>query len=172
VGNDVRWLDAEEQRAWRAWLDAHAHLSARLNRELQASSGLSLSDYDVLVHLTDVPDGRLRAYELGAGLEWEKSRVSRQVGRMADRGLVAKEASPEDGRGAYVAITPAGRRAIEAAAPAHVELVRTLLFDGLSATQVRTLASVALSVLERLDGGDPNGPAVASGSRKDEGQPA
>ena len=154
MGNDVHWLDAEEQRAWRAWLDAHAHLSARLNRELQASSGLSLSDYDVLVHLTDVPDGRLRAYELGTGLEWEKSRVSRQVQRMAQRGLVTRQASPEDGRGAYVAITPAGRRAIEEAAPAHVELVRTLLFDGLSATQVRTLASVALSVLERLDAGD------------------
>ncbi len=147
----VRWLDPEEQRAWRAWLDAHAHLSARLNRELQASSGLSLSDYDVLVHLTDVPAGRLRAFELGDGLEWEKSRVSRQVTRMAERGLVTREASPEDGRGAYVAITPAGRKAIEGAAPAHVELVRRLLFDGLTRVQVKTLADVALSVLARLE---------------------
>jgi DNA-binding MarR family transcriptional regulator len=150
VGNDVRWLEPEEQRAWRAWLDAHAHLSARLNRELQASSGLSLSDYDVLVHLTDVPEGRLRAFELGEGLQWEKSRVSRQVGRMAERGLVAKEATPEDGRGAYVAITPAGSRAIAEAAPAHVDLVRRLLFDGLTDAQVRTLATVALSVIQRL----------------------
>jgi len=147
----VRWLSEDEQRAWRAWLDAHAGLSARLNRELQATSGLSLSDYDVLVHLTDVPEGRLRAFELGQGLEWEKSRVSRQVGRMAERGLVAREASPEDGRGAYVTITAAGRQAIEQAAPAHVDLVRRLVFDGLSAAQVRTLATVALSVLTRLD---------------------
>ncbi|GAA1148956.1 MarR family winged helix-turn-helix transcriptional regulator [Nocardioides aquiterrae] len=148
---DVRWLDPDEQRAWRAWLDAHAHLSARLNRELQATSGLSLSDYDVLVHLTDVPDGRLRAFELARGLEWEKSRVSRQVARMAERGLVERAASPEDGRGAYVAITAAGRQAIENAAPAHVELVRQLVFDGLTTAQVRTLATVALSVLSRLD---------------------
>jgi DNA-binding MarR family transcriptional regulator len=154
VGNDARWLDADEQRAWRAWLDAHAHLSARLNRELQASSGLSLSDYDVLVHLTDVPEGRLRAFELGDGLQWEKSRVSRQVARMAARGLVAKESSPEDGRGAYVVLTPAGRQAIEGAAPGHVELVRRLLFDGLTAQQVRTLATVALSVVRRL--GEPS----------------
>jgi DNA-binding MarR family transcriptional regulator len=153
VPKDVRWLDADQQRAWRAWLDAHAHLSARLNRELQASSGLSLSDYDVLVHLTDVPDGRLRSYELGKGLEWEKSRLSRQVSRMAERGLVTREASPEDGRGAYVALTPAGRMAIEEAAPSHVELVRKLLFDGLTAAQVRNLATVALSVLDRLDEG-------------------
>ena len=151
MGSDVRWLDSEEQRAWRAWLDAHARLSARLNRELQATSGLSLSDYDVLVHLTDVPEGRLRAFELGEGLQWEKSRVSRQVARMAARGLVDRQASPEDGRGAYVTLTPAGRRAIEDAAPAHVELVRKLLFDGLSPAQVRTLAAVALSVVERVE---------------------
>ena len=147
----MRWLDAGQQRAWRAWLDAHAHLSARLNRELQAASGLSLSDYDVLVHLTDVPEGRLRSFELGDGLEWEKSRVSRQVARMAERGLVAKEAAPEDGRGAYVTVTRAGRRAIEEAAPAHVELVRRLLFDGLTAAQVRTLETIASSVVRRLD---------------------
>jgi DNA-binding MarR family transcriptional regulator len=151
VSNAVRWLDAGQQRAWRAWLDAHAHLSARLNRELQASSGLSLTDYDVLVHLTDVPEGRLRSFELGEGLQWEKSRVSRQVARMAERGLVAKEAAPEDGRGAYVTLTRAGRRAIEDAAPAHVELVRRLLFDGLTAAQVRTLESIASSVVRRLD---------------------
>ena len=150
MAKDVRWLDTDEQRAWRAWLDAHAALSARLNRELQAGAGLSLSDYDVLVHLTDVPEGRLRAFELGEGLQWEKSRVSRQVARMAARGLVAREASPEDGRGSYVTLTPAGRRAIEEAAPAHVELVRRLLFDGLSTAQVRTLATVSLSVVRRL----------------------
>ncbi len=147
----MRWLDAGQQRAWRAWLDAHAHLSARLNRELQASSGLSLSDYDVLVHLTDVREGRLRSFELAEGLEWEKSRVSRQVARMAERGLVAKEAAPEDGRGAYVTLTRAGRRAIEEAAPAHVELVRRLLFDGLTAAQVRTLEGIASSVVRRLE---------------------
>ena len=147
----MRWLDAGQQRAWRAWLDAHANLSARLNRELQASSGLSLTDYDVLVHLTDVPEGRLRSFELAEGLQWEKSRVSRQVARMAERGLVAKEAAPEDGRGAYVTLTRAGRRAIEDAAPAHVELVRRLLFDGLTTAQVRALESIASSVVRRLD---------------------
>ena len=150
MSDAVRWLDAGQQRAWRAWLDAHAHLSARLNRELQTSSGLSLSDYDVLVHLTDVSDGRLRSFELAEGLQWEKSRLSRQVARMAERGLVAKEAAPEDGRGSYVTLTRAGRRAIEDAAPAHVELVHRLLFDGLTPAQVRTLESIASSVVRRL----------------------
>src|SRR3954469_14725020 len=153
VTDNVRWLAADEQRAWRAWLDAHAKLSARLNRELPSGSGLSLSDYDVLVHLTDVPEGRLRAFELGDGLQWEKSRVSRQVSRMAERGLVARESAPEDGRGAYVVLTAAGRRAIEEAAPAHVELVRRLAFVRPTAADVRRLEAIAGSVVRRLDEG-------------------
>lgn len=150
VTTEVRWLDVEEQRAWRGFLDVHAQLRARLHRELQARSGLSLSDYDVLVHLTDVPEGRLRAFELGEALQWEKSRVSKQVARMALRGLVVKQECPEDGRGAYVVLTAEGRHAIEEAAPAHVALVRRLVFEGLSPAQVRTMASINKDVLGRL----------------------
>jgi DNA-binding MarR family transcriptional regulator len=147
---DVRWLDAPQQRAWRAFLDMHARLSARLNRDLQRTSGLTLSDYDILVHLTDVPDGRLRAFELGDALQWDKSRVSKQVARLAARDLVAKEECEADRRGAYVVLTPAGRRAIEAAAPAHVELVQQLVFDGITLSQVRTWHAVSREILDRL----------------------
>jgi DNA-binding MarR family transcriptional regulator len=151
VADDVPWLDAREQHAWRGFLDVHALLRARLHRELQASSGLSLSDYDVLVHLTDVTEGRLRAFELGEGLQWEKSRVSKQVARMTKRGLVAKADCPEDRRGAYVTLTPEGRKAIEDAAPAHVALVRRLVFEKLSLAQVSSLASFNEMVLAQLD---------------------
>jgi DNA-binding MarR family transcriptional regulator len=151
VADDVQWLDAREQRAWRGFLDVHALLRARLHRELQARSGLSLADYDVLVHLTDVPEGRLRAFELGEGLQWEKSRVSKQVARMARRGLVVKADCPEDRRGAYVTLTAEGRRAIEEAAPAHVALVRRLVFEMLSPTQVTNLASFNEMVLAQLN---------------------
>ena len=147
---DVRWLDTTQQRAWRAFLDVHARLMARLNRELQRTSGLTLSDYDILVHLTDVPEGRLRAYELGDALQWDKSRVSKQVARLAARDLVAKEECEADRRGAYVVLTPTGRRAIEAAAPAHVELVQQLVFDGITPSQVRTWHAVSGEILNRL----------------------
>jgi DNA-binding MarR family transcriptional regulator len=93
----------------------------------------------------------LRAFELGEGLQWEKSRVSKQVARMAARGLVAKEDCPEDRRGAYVTLTAKGRRAIEEAAPAHVELVRRLVFDHLSPSQVRALSTISQTVLRQLD---------------------
>ncbi len=147
---DVRWLDATQQGAWRAFLDMHARLSARLNRDLQRTSGLTLSDYDILVHLTDVPDGRLRAFELGEALQWDKSRISKQVARLAARDLVAKEECEADRRGAYVVLTPAGRRAIEAAAPAHVELVHQLVFDGITPAQIRTWHAISREILSRL----------------------
>lgn len=149
----VRWLDDRQQRAWQGLLAMRLHLWARLNQELQRTSGLSLADYDVLVQLTDAPDGRRRVHELGAALDWEKSRLSKHVSRMAARGLVEKEDCEEDRRGAFVVLTDAGRRAIEEAAPAHVELVQQLVFDGLSAKQVATLSTVADSVLARLGRG-------------------
>ncbi|WP_408897789.1 MarR family winged helix-turn-helix transcriptional regulator [Nocardioides sp. R1-1] len=152
MSTTTQWLDDEEARAWRAWIDLNAQLSARLNRELQAASGLSIADYEILVALTDddVPDHSLRMYELGERLQWEKSRVSKQVSRMEARGLVVRRHCADDRRGAFVDLTDAGREAIEAAAPGHVALVRELFFEGLDAEQVRGLGRFATSVLARL----------------------
>ncbi|GAB3904613.1 MarR family winged helix-turn-helix transcriptional regulator [Microbispora bryophytorum] len=149
--NSPRWLDADEQRAWRAYLRMQGRLTARLNRQLQADSGLSLADYDVLVHLTDREEGRLRPYELQRDLQWEQSRLSHHLTRMQHRGLVRREECADDGRGAYVVITEDGRRAIAAAAPGHVETVRRLFFDGLTREQVTALEQLAADVLDRLD---------------------
>src|SRR3954451_20139092 len=150
------WLTEREQRAWRGLLQMNAALDARLNRELQQVSGLSLADYDVLVLLTEASDGRLRMFELAEDLQWEQSRLSHHLARMQRRGLVAREECTTDRRGAFVVLTDAGRDAIEKAAPGHVSLVRQLVFDGLSAEQVATLESFVRRVLSRLapaDGG-------------------
>lgn len=144
------WLDDEQARAWRAHLGVQARLTLRLHRDLQARCGLSLADYDVLVQLTDADPPRLRVFELGEALQWDKSRTSKQVARMAGRGLVAREECGEDRRGAFVVLTKAGRAAIEAAAPAHVALVRDLVFDALTPEQVRNWSVVTTTVLERL----------------------
>ncbi|GIH64834.1 MULTISPECIES: MarR family winged helix-turn-helix transcriptional regulator [Microbispora] len=149
--NSPRWLDSDEQRAWRAYLRMQGRLTARLNRQLQADSGLSLADYEVLVHLTDREEGRLRPYELQRDLQWEQSRLSHHLTRMQRRGLVTREECADDGRGAYVVITEEGRRAITAAAPGHVETVRRLFFDGLTREQVAALERLAADVLDRLD---------------------
>ena len=155
VATETRWLDATEQHAWRTFLRMQAQLTARLGRDLQADSDLSLADYDVLVHLTDLDGGRRRILELARELDWEKSRMSHHLARMAKRGLIAREECSADGRGAFIVITPAGQAAIEAAAPRHVEAVRRLVFDVLSADQVALLATVSEKILEQLDGPDP-----------------
>jgi DNA-binding MarR family transcriptional regulator len=97
-----QWLDDEQQQTWRAWLDVNAALFARISRELQAKNGLSLQDYDVLVALTDVPEGSVRMRDLGVKLQWEKSRLSKHLARMAARGLVARRECHDDRRGAFV----------------------------------------------------------------------
>ncbi|MFI5955181.1 MarR family winged helix-turn-helix transcriptional regulator [Cryptosporangium sp. NPDC051539] len=148
---DPRWLDADEQRAWRRYLRMQSELTARLSRQLQTESELSLADFEVLVNLTDVPEGRLRVTELANALQWEKSRLSHHFARMEKRGLVVRENCPSDARGAFVVLTPAGRSAIEAAAPGHVEAVRRLMFDGLTPEQVDALAAIADVVLERIE---------------------
>ena len=147
---EPRWLSAQEQAAWRGWLDAHAQLSAALNRELQRASGLSLADYEVLVNLTDVPEQSLRMFELGERMQWEKSRLSKQVSRMAARGLVQRRECADDRRGAFVDLTPTGAAAIASAAPPHVEMVRDLVFDHLTPGQVQALAEVAATIQSRL----------------------
>jgi DNA-binding MarR family transcriptional regulator len=145
------WLTRDEQSAWRAWLDMHHQLESHLGRALAAGSDLSMADFGVLVVLTDVPDGRTRAYELGRALQWEKSRLSHHLTRMEKRGLIRRESCPSDARGAYVVVTDAGRTAIEAAAPAHVAEVRRLVFDALTPEQVAAMRTIAELVLSRLD---------------------
>jgi DNA-binding MarR family transcriptional regulator len=145
------WLQADEERAWRGFVQMHNRLAAALHRQLQRDSGLSLGDYEVLVHLTDVPEGRLRPYELQARLEWEQSRLSHHLRRMQQRGLVTRQDCGEDRRGSYVAITPQGRRAIEAAAPGHVGAVRRLFVDQLSTDQLTLLERLSAQVLAGLD---------------------
>lgn len=151
----TRWLTDDQQRVWRDWLRLNALLPAALHRELQADSDLSLQDFDVLVALTDTPDERLRVSELADALHWERSRLSHHVRRMERRGLVQRDDCLDDGRGSYIVLSPAGRQAIDRAAPAHVETVRELFVDALTAEELATLAGITGKVLARLaDRGD------------------
>ncbi len=152
----TRWLDDHEQRAWRGYLAMHAQLMARLSRQLQADSGLSLSDFEVLVQLTDRPEPRIRVGHLAAALQWEKSRLSHHLARMEKRGLISREGCPEDARGAFVTLTDHGREVIEQAAPGHVDAVRALVFDHLDPDHVTALASIAERVLDRMEATAPN----------------
>jgi DNA-binding MarR family transcriptional regulator len=147
---DPRWLDETQQCAWRKYMTMQAQLNARLNRQLQADSKLSLSDFEVLVQLTDNPAHKVRMFEVAQALQWEKSRLSHHLARMQKRGLVAREECPSDARGAFIVLTPEGRKAIEEAAPQHVETVRRLFFEGMTEEQISTLATMSEEILKRL----------------------
>jgi DNA-binding MarR family transcriptional regulator len=151
VVEDVPWLDEREERAWRALQFMHLRLDGELARQLAADAGLSYPDYVVLVALTDQTEGRMRLFELAETLGWEKSRVSHQVSRMAERGLVKKEKCGSDRRGAHVVATSRGRCELEAAAPGHVEAVRRHFIDRLTPEQLDVIAAAAEAVLDGFD---------------------
>lgn len=129
--SDATWLSEEEQTIWRQWLESHIRLQSRLARRLAAESGLSMSDYEVLVWLSEEPEGRLRMATLAERLQWDRSRLSHHIRRMEARGLVARTDCPDDGRGSFVGLTPGGRQAIESAAPGHVRAVREFFLEPL-----------------------------------------
>jgi DNA-binding MarR family transcriptional regulator len=145
-----RWLTPEQKAAWDSFIRMQEKLIGRLSRRVQADSGMSASDYIVLVKLTEA-GGRMRFMDLVKLVEWEKSRMSHQVGRMAKRGLVAKEECPDDGRGAFIVATPAGHEAIEDAAPVHVDHVRRLFIDALTQEDLAALARISNRVLAHME---------------------
>jgi DNA-binding MarR family transcriptional regulator len=131
-----------------------ALLDLQLSRDLSADSGLSDADYDVLSTLSEAKDHRMRLSELAAGILWSVSRLSHHVTRMQQRGLVTRDECPSDGRGAVLVLTDAGWDAIRAAAPRHVESVRSHFIDRLSPDQIAVLADIADNVVDHLNGLD------------------
>jgi DNA-binding MarR family transcriptional regulator len=147
----VRWLTADEQRAWRAYMRAGTLLTARLNRQLQEESGLSLPEYEVLVQLSEAPDGKLRPFQLGMALDWEQSRLSHLVSRMTGRGFITRQGCPGDRRGTLIVLTRRGRAAIESAAPGHVAAVRRLVFDQMDSAQAAAFGQAFEAILAALE---------------------
>lgn len=147
------WLTDEQQRIWRDYLIMASRLQTAMNRQLQRDCELSLSDYDVLVALSE--RGPQRINELGEVLAWEQSRLSHQLRRMRGRGLVVRHGIDTDRRAATVELTESGHAALESAAPGHAELVRTAMFDGMGTAQLRAFGAVVQTVADRLTTSPP-----------------
>lgn len=145
--HDPRWLNEDEQELWRLMLAASRKISRVIDDTLQAESDLSSSELAVLVSLSEAEDHSLRLRDLCAALDWDRSRTSHQVTRMAKRELVTKAKSPGDARGVLVCLTDEGMRRLEAAAPEHVESVRRVVFDHLDPESVAPLREFFRGVL-------------------------
>jgi len=146
----TRWLTADEQRAWRAFLSATQVLNAQLDRELQRDSGIPHGYYEILVRLSEAPGRVLRMSELAQAAESSRSRLSHAVARLEEAGWVRRESCPTDRRGSFARLTDEGFAALEAAAPAHVASVRRHLIDQLTPAQVRQLQEISEAVLAGL----------------------
>jgi DNA-binding MarR family transcriptional regulator len=147
---EAQWLDEREQRAWRGLLTMQAGISEYTERQLRAHSGLSMADYQVLAHLSEAPEGRLRSFVLARWLRWEKGRLSQHLTRMQNRGLIRRERCATDQRGAVVVITDKGHALIEKAAPLHLADVRNVLIDHATPAQLDLLTELADQVKARL----------------------
>ena len=145
-----RRLNEREDRAWRGYRQMFLLLNAQVARDLAKDCGLSESDYDVLAALSEERDHRLRISALASRMLWSMSRLSHHLTRMEQRGLVVREECGTDGRGAYVVLTGAGLRAVEEAAPGHVESVRRNFIDLLTEAQLDAFAEVTSAVVDRL----------------------
>ena len=162
--DSTRWLDANEQRTWRAFLTVQRLLFDRLERQLQHDSGLPHAYYEILVRLSEAPDRTLRMSQLADSALSSRSRLSHAVARLEAAGWVRRRSCAEDRRGSFAELTDAGLAKLEEAAPGHVEAVRADLLDALTPAQQRALREISETVVAHLSDAqawpaDPDRPA-------------
>jgi DNA-binding MarR family transcriptional regulator len=145
------WLSEPEMRAWRTLLNVTTGVMATLDGELRAEHGLSLGEYEVLVHLSEAPDHSIRMTDLAAGLRLSPSGITRRIDGLVRNGLVERRQCPSDRRGSNAVLTPEGLLRLRTAAPTHVRGVRAHFVDQLSERQLANLASALSAVVVDRD---------------------
>lgn len=126
---EPRWLDDTQQHSWRALMMGMTLLMERLDDDLRREFGMSLTEYEVLVRLSERPGRAMRMAQLADAMAHSRSRVTHTVARMEAVGYVTRGTTPEDGRGVVATMTDQGYELLERAAPCHVESVRRNIVD-------------------------------------------
>ena len=147
----TRWLNDAQQAHWRAWLAASTLLADRLNRDLVEAEALSLADYEILVRLSDSPTRTIRMSELAGLTLSSRSRLTHQIDRMEQAGLVERQACPVDRRGQNCVLTNKGWDTLVAAAPSHVGSVREHFVDVLSDAEFAALGRACAKIVAHLE---------------------
>ncbi|WP_274559563.1 MarR family winged helix-turn-helix transcriptional regulator [Streptomyces spiramyceticus] len=145
-----RWLSDEEQRTWRAYLQATTLLEDHLDRQLQRDAGMPHVYYGLLVQLAQAPGRRLRMTELAITAKITRSRLSHAVARLERNGWVRREDCADDRRGQNAVLTDEGFEVLKQTAPGHVETVRQAMFDRLTPEQVGQLGEIMRVVADGL----------------------
>jgi DNA-binding MarR family transcriptional regulator len=146
-----RWLDDEQQDAWRAFAEATVKLRWALECQLQKDARLSFIEYHALARLSENPSHTMRMSELAEVANASLSRLSHLITRLERRNLVRREPDPSDGRYTNAILTPTGWELLVASAPAHVAKVRELVIDAMSPDELRHLHTASERIIERVD---------------------
>ena len=129
TGSETRWLDADQQHNWRAFLVGSTLLMDTLDRELRQAHGVSMAEYEILVRLSEAPGRTLRMAQIAESMQHSRSRVTHTVSRMEKAGLIRREAASDDKRGVDAVMTEQGWELLRAAAHTHVTGVRAHFVD-------------------------------------------
>ena len=146
----TRWLSEDEQATWRAFGTVSRLIDAELDAQLIRDAGMGHTHYAILVTLSEANGGRMRMGDLAETLHFSPSRLSHAVARLERDGWVRRERCRTDGRGQEALLTDAGRNALGDAAPGHVDEVRRLLFDRLTAAERDQLRHLCESLLTAM----------------------
>jgi DNA-binding MarR family transcriptional regulator len=142
----TRWLSAQEQQTWRAFINACRRLFAEMDAHLQHIAGIPHAYYEILVRLSEAPGRELRMTQLADASTTSKSRLSHAVARLEERGWVERAACPTDRRGQVARLTDEGFAALDSAAQEHVGVVRQMVFDQLTPEQVEQLRVISAAI--------------------------
>ena len=146
----MNWLDSDQQVSWRNFLTGQALVMDAINQDMVRDSELTLNEYEVLVRLSESPGKQLRMSSLAQNLVHSRSRLTHTVKRLENAGFVHREHCAEDGRGILCKLTAAGLNKLTAAAPPHVDSVRSHLVDRLSDEEFAALGKIFGKLVNEL----------------------
>lgn len=160
--------DAAAEAAWQSYRRMRTQLASQINRDLSQATGLSEADFEILTALSAAEHRSLRSRELRCGLDWEKSRLSHQLRRMEERGLVSREACAEDSRSVVIRLTAVGKTTYSGARRCHEAAVERYFVSALDAEQLAALGEASAAILSKLDAAEPSGKTRIAGVEVEE----
>ncbi|MDW5329930.1 MarR family winged helix-turn-helix transcriptional regulator [Plantactinospora sp. KLBMP9567] len=146
----VPGLDADEEMLWRSLVEVLIRLPRVLDEQFNREINMSMTEYSLLVALSEAPDGELRMGDLATATALSRSRISRVVDDMVRRSLIKRRKSGQDGRSSLAGITPEGLDRLAAAYPGHLARVRSLVLDHVTRTEMRVMTQALGRVLTAL----------------------
>jgi DNA-binding MarR family transcriptional regulator len=152
---ETNWLSVDELRSWRAYMAGNQRLMDQMNKDLQAKNDMTLAEYRILIMLSEAPGNSLRMSDLADGVLSSRSRLTHQIRRMEEQGMVRRSTCVDDGRGVLAHLTDEGRRRHEEAAPTHVDGVRRNFVDLLTPEQLSIVGAVFAKVDEVIAEREP-----------------